>query len=82
MSIGKNFIIHAACEVHGRKRGRIESLKYQVTFLGQDGQGMEDRTSIWINGEAMSKMVHHNLKNVKFVFDETMFRKEGWIDQE
>ena len=81
-TIGKNFIIHAACEEHGRKRGHIESLKYHVTFLGKDGQGVEDRTSIWINGETMSKMVHHNLKKIKFVFDETMFRKEGWIDQD
>ena len=57
-------------------------MKYQVTFLGKDGQGVEDCTSIWINGETMSKMVHHNLKRIKFVLDETMFHKDGWIDQD
>ena len=30
----------------------------------------------------MAKLVHHNLKQIKFVFDETIHRKDDWRDHE
>ena len=80
--LSTNFLLYSACEVMGARTGKIESLNYCTTFPGGDGNRAIGQTIIWIKGDIIAKLVHHNLKQIRFVFDETIHRKDGWRDRE
>ena len=71
-----NFLVNAA--VSGDDTGSsLERMTFQVTFLNQAGDEHLDKSRMWITGDAMSSLVSFSRKK-KFVFDETIYMKDGW----
>ncbi len=75
----RNFIIHEAYQVNGLPVGQVESMHYCVTFLGKDAKPVQGHSHVWISGSAMNGIVSHKLKKKKYVYDETIVSKEGWV---
>ena len=78
---GLNFIIKEACNVAGTTPGQIDSMNFCVTFLAKNAESEPDGESQWISGTAMNTLVTHKNKKKKYVYDETIHLKEGWVSR-
>ena len=74
-----NFIIHEAVENFGFPTNQIESFNYKVTFLGKDAMPLLHQAKVWVSGGVMNTIITPQFKKIKFVYDETISVKEGWI---
>ena len=70
-----NFIIHEAV---GIDTTTVENMNFCVSFLSVTGEVESNLDKIWVGGNAMSGLVNHNNKKVKYVVDETVHMKSGW----
>jgi len=76
-----NFIIHEACIVDGKLTNQIEGLNYCIIFLDKFAREVDNATRIWIDGDTMHTLVTHTFVRVKFVFEQTITHKDGWIER-
>ena len=76
-----NFIIHEAAEVCGKICGQVESMNYCVTFLDKNANMMNEKTRMWVTGDVMIELITHTNKKIKWVFDETIIHKVGWVER-
>jgi hypothetical protein len=76
-----NFIVHEATEVEGKIGGQIESMSYCITFLDRSANPIIGRTRIWVTGDVMTGLINHPNKKIKWVFDETIIHKKGWVER-
>ena len=72
-----NFIVHAVVD-RDASACSLETMKFCVTFLRTDGLELQDCARIWVSGDVMNTLIATRRKKIKFVFDETVFPKEGW----
>ena len=72
-----NFIIHSASLVKGGGSD-IQGMNFCVSFLSSYAQPME---KVCVSGRAMNSMITHNKRKKKYVFDETIILKDGWMSR-
>ena len=65
--------------VGGMPAHEVESMNYCVTFLDKRAQPLAYHSHDWISGKAMNDIITHQNKKKKFVFDETVIFKLGWV---
>ena len=51
----------------------------QSVFLDRDALPMKTCNNMWISGGVMNTLISPIMKKVKFVYDETIIIKEGWM---
>ncbi len=75
----ENFVIHEAIRVEGVPENQVKSFNYKVSFLGKDAFPIQNQKEVWVTGGVMNSLITHQYKRLKFVYDETITVKEGWI---
>ena len=75
----KKNIIHEMMLVGGMPTHEVESMSYCVTFLDKYAQPLLNHSHDWISGKAMNDIITHQNKKKKFIFDDTVIFKQGWI---
>ena len=75
-----NFVIHEASIVEGMPLDQFSGMIFRVSILGKDAEVLAGYCRIWISGSVMNRLITvNNKKKIKFVFDETITHREGWI---
>ena len=77
-------MIHEASLVFGMPLGQLESMIFciSISFLNKKAKVEANGRKMLIKGSVMNFLLSHRLKKNKFVFDETIIHKEGWVDHE
>ena len=70
-----HFILNEIAVGSSYKKGDISTMQYNVTFIERNGGG-EGRTE-WITGKLFESLITHKYKKEKFVFDRTIYKKDG-----
>ena len=70
-----NFIIHSASLIEGGTPD-IHGMCFCVTFLSEYAKPLDEK--VWVSGTAMNTMITHTYKKKKYIFDETIYHKDGW----
>ena len=69
-----NFIIHSASLVEGGGPG-VLGMNFCVSFLNKNAEPCE---TVWLSGSAMLSISTHTQRKCKYVYDETLYHKDGW----
>lgn len=75
--IGRNVIIHEAHQLRGNEMS-YDQMVYRVSFLNDNAEIYVEK---WISWEVMNAIITHTNKKIKFVYDETIVMKQGWVQQ-
>ena len=76
-----NFIIHETVQLPGLPWNQVESMNFKVSFLDRGALPMETWNNVWISGGVMNTLISPSMKKVKFIYDETIIMKEGWLSR-
>ena len=76
-----NFIIHETVYIPGLPLNQVDSLNFKVFFPDRDALPMQTCNNMWISGGVMNTLISPNMKKVKFIYDETIIMKEGWMSR-
>ena len=77
----EHVVIYEAAEVCGKIAGQVESMNYCLTFLGKHANMIEQKTRMWVTGDVMIELMTHTNIQIKWVFDETIIHKVGWVER-
>jgi len=77
----KNVIIHSAHAVDNLSSAIMQNMASIITLLGPNGDPLPGASSIFITGTVMNAIVTHEKKKVRYVFDETISKQQGWKDR-
>ena len=55
-----------------------DQMVYRVSFLNDNAEIYVEK---WISWEVMNAIITHTNKKIKFVYDETVVMKQGWVQQ-
>ena len=73
-----NFIIHEMEQLPGLPVNDVDSLNFKVSFLQRDAVPNTTWNNVWISGAVMNSLISPNMNKKKFIYDGTIFMKEGW----
>ena len=59
----------------------IEGVAFRLSFLDKEADPTTIYKDVWVAGEAMKALVTHKIKKFKYVYDETIFHNEGWMQR-
>ena len=76
-----NFIIHETVQLPGLPWNQVESMNFKVSFLDRGALPMETWNNVWISGGVMNTLISPSMKKVKFIYDETIIMKGGWMSR-
>ena len=59
--------------------GPANSMAFCVTLLGSNALPLAGYNHVWITNDAMSTIVNTSTAKKKYVYDQTVIPREGWI---